>query len=72
MSINIPPMEVDSGKSLTPCLTGENLIFSFRPGTVATRKLLPELQQPLNYPECLDRIVQTAVYRAEYECQFKG
>ena len=31
------------------------------------RKRLPPLESPLNYPECLDRIVLAAEYRAEYE-----
>ncbi len=29
-------------------------------------KKLPPLEKPLNYPECLDRIVLAAEYRAEF------
>lgn len=32
-----------------------------------TKKELPELEFPLDYPACLDRIVTAAEYRADYE-----
>lgn len=31
------------------------------------KKELPELESPLDYPACLDRIIQAAENRADYE-----
>lgn len=31
------------------------------------KKELPELEFPLDYPACLERIIQAAEYRADYE-----